>query len=111
MKKFRVALNGLLLGLKDKAILTQYIIALIVIIISLYLELDYISLIIVIMLCFLVITFEYINTTIERICDLISKEYNDKIKYIKDLAAGFVLLQAILSVIVAIILFINMKGI
>ena len=111
MKKFRVALNGLLLGLKDKAILTQYIIALIVIIISLYLKLDYISLIIVIMLCFLVITFEYINTTIERICDLISKEYNDKIKYIKDLAAGFVLLQAILSVIVAIILFINMKGI
>ena len=111
MKKFRVALNGLLLGLKDKAILTQYIIALIVIIISLYLELDYISLIIVIMLCFLVITFEYINTSIERICDLISKEYNDKIKYIKDLAAGFVLLQAILSVIVAIILFINMKGI
>ena len=111
MKKFKVALNGLLLGLKDKAILTQYIIALIVIIISLYLKLDYISLIIVIMLCFLVITFEYINTTIERICDLISKEYNDKIKYIKDLAAGFVLLQAILSVIVAIILFINMKGI
>ena len=111
MKKFRVALNGLLLGLKDKAILTQYIIALIVIIISLYLKLDYISLIIVIMLCFLVITFEYINTTIERTCDLISKEYNDKIKYIKDLAAGFVLLQAILSVIVAIILFINMKGI
>ena len=111
MTKFKVAFNGLIQGLKDKSILTQYIIAIIVTIIAIIIKIDYISLIFIIMMCFLVITVEYINTAIEKICDLISTEYNDKIKYIKDISAGFVLLQAILSVIVVIILLINLKGI
>ena len=49
---------------------------------------------------------ELINTLAEEICDLISTEYNEKIKYIKDLSAGMVLISAIFSAITGLIIFI-----
>lgn len=49
---------------------------------------------------------ELINTLSEEICNLISEEYNEKIKYIKDLAAGMVLVSAIFSAIIGLIIFI-----
>ena len=41
-----------------------------------------------------------INTCIERICDLIDESQNEKIKYIKDLSAGSVLLASIYSIVI-----------
>src|SRR5687768_2885515 len=49
---------------------------------------------------------EAINTSIEKLVDLISPEFNPKAGMIKDLAAGAVLLAAIFSLIVALIIFI-----
>jgi undecaprenol kinase len=48
---------------------------------------------------------EIINTAIERLVDLVIEEYNPLAKQAKDLAAGAVLIYAILSVIVGIIVF------
>ena len=48
-----------------------------------------------------VISAELVNTAIERLCDYITKEYSKDIKFIKDVAAGAVLVAAIASVIVA----------
>ena len=47
---------------------------------------------------------EIINTAFERICDTITKEYNENIKYVKDISAGAVLITAIASVAVGIFL-------
>lgn len=52
-----------------------------------------------------VIGFEMMNTAIERICEMLSKEYHPTIKVIKDVAAGAVWLASIVSVIVGIIIF------
>ena len=52
-----------------------------------------------------VLILEIINTAFERICDTITKEYNENIKYVKDIAAGAVLIAAIASVAVGIFLF------
>lgn len=49
---------------------------------------------------------ELINTLTEEICNLISEDYNEKIKYIKDLSAGMVLISAIFSAITGLIIFI-----
>lgn len=53
----------------------------------------------------LVLSLEALNTTLEKLCDLYSKEQNQTIKTIKDIAAGSVLIAAIFSVIVGVIIF------
>jgi diacylglycerol kinase (ATP) len=54
----------------------------------------------------LVFASECFNTAIESISDLVSPEDNEKIKKAKDVAAGGVLISAIVSVIVGLIVFI-----
>ena len=49
---------------------------------------------------------EMFNTCIERLLDFVSVERHPEIKFIKDLAAGAVLVAAMVSVIVALIVFI-----
>ena len=49
---------------------------------------------------------ELLNTCIERLADLITRERNPNIKIIKDLAAGAVLIAAITAVIVGLFIFI-----
>lgn len=51
-----------------------------------------------------VLVLEILNTAFERICDTITKEYNENIKYVKDIAAGAVLITAIVAVAVGIFL-------
>lgn len=53
----------------------------------------------------LVIAAEMFNTTIERICDRISKERCPMIRDIKDIAAGAVFFSALISVGVAAVVF------
>jgi diacylglycerol kinase (ATP) len=49
---------------------------------------------------------ELLNTCIERLSDLVTRERNPHIKIIKDLAAGAVLIAAITAVIVGLFIFI-----
>lgn len=48
---------------------------------------------------------EIINTSIERIADFICPQHDERIKLIKDLAAGSVLVAAFVSVLIAAIIF------
>lgn len=54
----------------------------------------------------LVLCTELINSAIERAVDLVTKDYHDLAKAAKDLAAGAVLIAAILSVIIGICIFV-----
>lgn len=49
---------------------------------------------------------EIVNTAIEKTMDLISQERDERIRYIKDLAAAAVLISALAAVIVGCIVFI-----
>lgn len=49
---------------------------------------------------------EMLNTCLEKTMDLISKEYHPVIKFIKDLAAGAVLVAAATAVIIGLFIFI-----
>jgi diacylglycerol kinase len=58
------------------------------------------------MLIGLVFITELVNSTIEKISDIINPEINQRIKIIKDYAAASVLISAILSVIIGGLIFI-----
>ena len=52
-----------------------------------------------------VIAMEMINTTIEKLCDMVHQDVHPGIKKVKDIAAGAVLVSAIFSLITGLIIF------
>ena len=54
----------------------------------------------------LVLITEMINTAIEILCDMVSKEINPQIKTIKDISAGAVLIAVIAAVSIGLLIFI-----
>jgi len=58
-------------------------------------------------LCFgLVIGMELINTSIEKLVDLVSPEYHPLAEKVKDIAAGAVLFDSIIAAIIGLIIFV-----
>lgn len=53
-----------------------------------------------------VISAELINTAIEKLCDVVTKEKNPSIRVIKDVAAGAVLVAAFVAFICGLIIFV-----
>jgi len=77
------------------------ILALIAIAISLICGLNPLEWLFIVLSLTLVFISEMFNTCIERIMDYINKDYDPRIKIIKDIAAGAVLVAAIFAIIVA----------
>ena len=60
-----------------------------------------------VLLCIaLVMIAEIVNTAIEKICDLVSLERREEIRYIKDISAGGVLIACTAALVVGLIVFI-----
>jgi len=53
----------------------------------------------------LVICLEMFNSALEKLCDLVMPEQHPKIKYIKDVAAGAVLVACFFAVVAGILVF------
>lgn len=53
--------------------------------------------------CALVISGEIINTAVENVVDMVTKEYNEYAKKAKDAASGAVLVNAIFAVIIGVV--------
>ncbi|WP_415327770.1 diacylglycerol kinase family protein [Chryseobacterium sp. MMS23-Vi53] len=70
-----------------------------------YLKLSSIDTILILIVSFGVLSAEIFNTAIEKICDIIEPEFDKRIGFIKDIAAGAVILMAVLSVIVGILVY------
>ena len=100
------SLNGIKNAVKtERNLKIQIVIALIVIIFVFVLKISIVKALFVYMSIFFVIVTEMINTAIEKTVDLITEEYNEKAKVIKDIAAGAVLISAINSVVIGILVF------
>ena len=54
----------------------------------------------------LVISLEMINSAIEKYCDLVTTDFHPRIKVIKDVAAGAVLVASLTSLVIGLIIFI-----
>lgn len=79
-------------------------VAILVVIMAFLLKISMIEWIILVLLIGLVLAAEVINTTIENLVDMYTKEYNEKAKVVKDTAAGTVLILAITAAIIGLMI-------
>ena len=81
-------------------------VAILVVIMAFLLKVSMMEWIILVLLIGAVLAAETINTTIENLVDMYTKEYNEKAKVVKDTAAGTVLILAITAAIIGLMIFI-----
>ncbi len=105
-RSFSFAWEGIVFAFKrDQNLRFHVLVALLVILLSLILDVNPFEMGILGVMILLVIVTEMINTTIENMVDLITKEHHEEAKRAKDVASGMVLLTASGSVIVGILIF------
>lgn len=109
-KNFFIALKNALNGIKyvffkERNLKIQLVIGIIAILLGILLKISLIEWAIIVTIIFMVFFSELFNTAIENVVDMITIEYNEKAKIIKDIAAGGVTIVAIASVIVGLIIF------
>ena len=103
---FNCAIQGVIYTFKtQRSMRIHFLIALIVLIICLFVNLDRTDFIIVISAIVLVMLTEILNTVVEHVGNMVSKKNHPVVKNIKDMAAGMVLLTSIYAVIVGYLIF------
>ncbi len=106
LRSFGYAFEGIFTAIKTEAHLRFHIVAAFYVFIFAYLgEFTLPQWAILALTTGLVIFAELVNTALEELCDLYSTERNPKIKRIKDISAGAVLVLAAAACIVALSLF------
>ena len=106
-KSFRYALEGINYSLNsDQNLTIHFIVALLVIILSLILHVTQLEMAILGLTILLVISAEMVNTAIEKMVDLITNDHKVEAKIAKDVASGMVLLTTIGAAIIGIIIFV-----
>ena len=105
-KSFAAAATGLLLMFRSQAIARiELVIAMLVIGAGFILNISVTEWLVIIIFIALVLAMEGINTSIEILCDKLHPATDDEIRKVKDVAAGAVLLAAILAAIAGIVIF------
>ncbi|MBX9852490.1 MAG: diacylglycerol kinase family protein [Cytophagaceae bacterium] len=106
LKSFSFAFKGIYLFFKNENNARVHLLATIAATgLGVYFELDRSEWLWIALAVVLVWTTEAVNTSIEKMVDLIHPNYDPRAGHIKDLAAGAVLMAALFSVIVALIIF------
>ncbi|MDQ0213916.1 diacylglycerol kinase [Oikeobacillus pervagus] len=105
-RSFSYALNGIKLAMGEPNFRIHLIASLWVILFGFIFSLTRVEWGIILLLIFGMFTLEMMNTAIERTVDMVTKEFHPLAKMAKDIAAGAVLLFAILSVILGMLIFI-----
>jgi diacylglycerol kinase (ATP) len=90
---------------RDQNLRIHFFVGTIVVVVSIILKVNPFEMGILGVMILLVMVTEMINTAIERMVDLITKEHREDAKIAKDVAAGMVFLTAIGSLIVGFLIF------
>ncbi len=107
IRSFQYAFKGLAhIWADHQNIRFHIVIGLVTLLLSYILKISYIEYLIVLITIFFVIISEMMNTSIEEMTDLITKEHRLQAKIAKDVAAASVLLSALFAIIVGAIIFI-----
>ena len=107
LKSFKNAVHGIISSLKaEKNLRIISIIFIIVVIASFILSISATEWVVVLLCCAGVISTELINTSIEHVIDLYSKDYSLIAKKAKDTAAGATLIFCVFSILVGLVIYI-----
>ncbi|MEN4760930.1 diacylglycerol kinase family protein [Chryseobacterium sp. C39-AII1] len=105
-KSFLNAFRGVFLMMKSERNFQIELLAFLInLFLIFYLKLSTIDTILILIVCYGVLVAETFNTAIEKICDMIQPEFDKRIGFIKDIAAGAVILTAVLSGVVGILVY------
>jgi diacylglycerol kinase len=107
MKKvFAAAINGIIHSFNTEGNFKIQLAAMIfAILLSSVFNISKTEWLVIILCCMIVLSLELMNTAIEKLCDMISKDFHPVIKIVKDTAAGAVLVSSIGSAVAGIIIF------
>lgn|SRR5690554_6095335 len=106
LNSFKYAFEGLIHALKTQLNMKiHFLITFLVLILCIFFQISRIELLMVFFSIFLVIMMELVNTAIEIIIDMISKEYRISARIAKNVSAGAVLIAAINALIVGFLIF------
>lgn len=104
-KGFPPAFRGLLLASKERSFRFMFVMAVLALILSYLFPLENWEKIVIIFLIGVVFTAELINSQVERTLDIVQPDYDIRVKDVKDISAGAVLIASITSLIIGIIIF------
>lgn len=98
---FRYAYEGVLTAFKEERNMRFHVFsAIAVIIVSIFLSLDISEWLWILLVTFLVLLMEILNTVVENTVDLVSPDYHPLAKKVKDMAAALVLITSFFALIV-----------
>ncbi|QBO59701.1 diacylglycerol kinase family protein [Chryseobacterium salivictor] len=105
-RSFWNAIKGVIWLLKSERNFQIEVLALLInLFLIVYLRVTGFEATIILMVSFSVLSFEILNTCVEKICDIIQPDYDIRIKIIKDISAGAVFLMAVASVITGVLIY------
>ena len=106
MRRFICAFDGIWYGLKSQQSMRLHLIAVVLVTSGGFvLELNRVEWALIVGMMGLVLAAELFNTSIEALLDMVTEERSEKAGLIKDIAAGAVLVTAVVSAIVGVIVF------
>ena len=103
---FKNAFRGLFLLIKTERNFQIHLIALaLVSVLGLYFNISRGEWAIVLIMSAIVLSLEGLNSAIEKICDEVTLERKESIRNIKDIAAGAVLISALIAILIGLLIF------
>lgn len=105
-KSLSIAFSGLRIAFyQEQSFRLQVLIGILVIILMFYLGLTLVEKAVLVLIITLVLSLELVNSQIERVLDIIRPVIDPRIKIIKDLSAGAVLVSVFGAILIAILIF------
>lgn len=105
-KSFLNAFRGIFMVMKSERNFQLELLAFVVnLFLIFYLHLSMPDAILILIVSSGVLAAEVFNTAIEKICDLIQPEFDQRIGFIKDISAGAVLLMAFISIMTGVLVY------
>jgi len=102
---FKHAFRGLIYSLEESTFRIMFAIALVVAVLAIALGVTSIEASILVLTVTVVLGFEFLNTQIEQVFDILEPRANHRIGIIKDVSAAAVLIASIGAVIIGLIIF------
>lgn len=111
VESFNSAIEGFIYVFKSQRNMRlHFLMGLCAFLLGIFLNFNYIELILLCLTISFVLFAEAFNTALEHIVDLVTEEFHPLARIVKDVGAGAVLLSALTSLVVAYILFVSRMG-
>jgi len=106
LKSFKFAFAGIVTILKEEhAFRVMFLIAISVIIAMFYFHLPLMQKVLLFTMIVLILVLELVNSVVEKVLDFVCPDFNGKVKIIKNMMAGIVLLACIGAAAIGILIF------